>query len=90
MLPGYPHHIIQRGNRRQDVFCLLVSAQIGISASHDSWEFSARARYLGLCTLTADNTQRLESLTTVNLRLAYHWREIAENIAESLLVLVLH
>jgi len=20
VLPGYPHHIIQRGNRRQDVF----------------------------------------------------------------------
>ncbi len=52
------------------------SAQIGISASHDNWEFSARARYLGPYALTADNSQRSESLTTLNLRSAYHWRDI--------------
>ncbi len=52
------------------------SAQIGISASHNNWEFSARARYLGPYALTADNTQRSESLTTLNLRSAYHWRDV--------------
>jgi len=49
------------------------SAQLGISASKDDWDLAFRARYLGPYALTADNTQRAESLTTVSVRGAWHW-----------------
>ncbi|MDR2212148.1 MAG: TonB-dependent receptor [Pseudomonadales bacterium] len=49
------------------------SAQIGLSATYDNWDLSLRARYLGPYALTADNSQRAQPLTTVNLRGAWHW-----------------
>ena len=52
------------------------AAQIGISVVRNQWEVSARVRYLGPYALTADNEHRSESLTTVNLRTAYHLQAI--------------
>jgi outer membrane receptor protein involved in Fe transport len=50
-----------------------TAAQLGISATYDKWDVSLRARYLGPYALTADNSQRAKSLTTVNLRGAWNW-----------------
>jgi outer membrane receptor protein involved in Fe transport len=50
-----------------------TAGQIGISATRDDWDMSLRARYLGPYALTADNSQRAKSLTTVNLRGARHF-----------------
>jgi outer membrane receptor protein involved in Fe transport len=47
------------------------AGQIGFSAVKDNWEASLRLRYLGEYALTADNAQRAESQTSVNLRGAY-------------------
>ncbi len=52
---------------------LEQAAQIGISATRDNWDLSLRARYMGPYALTADNTERANSLTTVSLRGARHW-----------------
>lgn len=52
------------------------SAQLGIAAVRDNWEASFRARYLGPYAMTADNTQRANSLTTLSLRGAYHWNSM--------------
>lgn len=52
------------------------SAQVGISAVRNNWEASMRARYLGPYAMTADNTQRADSLTTLSLRGAYHWNSM--------------
>lgn len=49
------------------------SGQIGFNAVKDNWEASIRMRYLGPYALVADNSARADSLTTVNLRGAYHW-----------------
>lgn len=49
------------------------AAQLGISATRDTWDASLRVRYLGPYALTADNSQRAKSLTTVSLRGARHW-----------------
>ncbi|HWK54137.1 MAG TPA: TonB-dependent receptor [Hyphomicrobiales bacterium] len=53
-----------------------TSGQIGISASRDNWDLALRARYLGPYALTADNSRRAESLTTVSLRGAWHWNKL--------------
>jgi outer membrane receptor protein involved in Fe transport len=52
---------------------LEAAAQIGISASRENWDVSLRMRYLGPYALVADNSERAEPLTTVNLRAAHHW-----------------
>ncbi len=52
------------------------SAQVGISAVRNQWEASIRARYLGPYAMTADNTRRADSLTTVSLRGAHHWSNL--------------
>ncbi|HTR00651.1 MAG TPA: TonB-dependent receptor [Candidatus Acidoferrum sp.] len=52
---------------------LEEAAQLGISATTDHWDFSLRARYMGAYALLADNSERANPLTTVNLRAARHW-----------------
>ena len=47
------------------------AGQIGLSAVKDRWEASLRVRYLGPYALTADNSRRASSETTVNMRGAY-------------------
>ncbi len=49
------------------------AAQIGVSLTRPQWDASLRLRYLGPYTLNAANTERAESLTTINFRGAYHW-----------------
>jgi outer membrane receptor protein involved in Fe transport len=55
---------------------LEEAAQLGISASRDNWDVSLRMRYLGPYALLADNSQRADPLTTVNLRGAYNWESL--------------
>lgn len=52
------------------------AGQIGFSASRGDWDLALRLRYLGPYALTADNTQRSESLTTVSVRGAWHWNNL--------------
>lgn len=52
------------------------SAQLGVSATRNSWEGSMRVRYLGPYAMTADNTQRADGLTTVSVRGAYHFGKV--------------
>ncbi len=52
------------------------SAQLGISATRDVWDASLRVRYLGPYALLADNSDRAESLLSVNLRAARHWNAL--------------
>ena len=52
------------------------AGQIGISASRNDWDLALRLRYLGPYALTADNTQRSESLTMVSVRGAWHWNNL--------------
>lgn len=47
------------------------AGSIGLAAQKDNWEASLRLRYLGPYALTADNAQRAESKTSVNVRGAY-------------------
>jgi outer membrane receptor protein involved in Fe transport len=47
------------------------AGEIGFSAVKDRWEASARLRYLGDYPLLADNSQRSEAETMLNVRLAY-------------------
>tara|TARA_R110002110_G_scaffold414951_1_gene646731 strand:- start:20741 stop:22780 length:2040 start_codon:yes stop_codon:yes gene_type:complete len=49
------------------------AAQLGVTLTRDNWDASLRVRYLGPYALDASNTYRAESLTTANLRGAYHW-----------------
>jgi len=49
------------------------AAQFGITVTRDTWDASLRTRYLGPYALDAANQRRGESLTTTNLRGAYHW-----------------
>jgi outer membrane receptor protein involved in Fe transport len=49
------------------------SGQLGVTLTWQNWDASMRLRYLGPYALLADNSQRADSLTTVNLRAARHW-----------------
>jgi outer membrane receptor protein involved in Fe transport len=52
------------------------AGQIGLAAVKDNWEGSVRVRYLGPYALTADNSRRAGSETTVSLRGAYTARNV--------------
>tara|TARA_R110001599_G_scaffold353880_1_gene601916 strand:- start:22998 stop:25019 length:2022 start_codon:yes stop_codon:yes gene_type:complete len=52
------------------------AAQLGIAATFERWEASARLRYLGPYAMTADNSERAGDLTTLSLRGAYHWTSL--------------
>ncbi len=52
---------------------LEEAAQIGVSATKGDWDFSARLRYMGPYALLADNSDRADTLMTLNLRGAHHW-----------------
>jgi hypothetical protein len=47
------------------------AGEIGLAATRSSWEISARLRYLGPYPLLPDNSQRADSETMLNLRVAY-------------------
>jgi len=49
------------------------AAQLGVAITQDNWDASLRVRYLGPYALDAANSNRAESLSTANLRAAYHW-----------------
>ncbi len=75
----YTHNDAQYVNNPEGAYvenALEEAAQIGISASRDNWDISLRARYLGPYALLADNSQRADPLTTVNLRGAYNWNSL--------------
>jgi outer membrane receptor protein involved in Fe transport len=55
---------------------LEETGQVGITATQQNWDASLRLRYLGAYPMVADNSQRASSLTTVNLRGAYHWNAL--------------
>lgn len=64
------------------------AAQLGISTTRENWEASIRVRYLGPYALVADNSRRAGSLTTINLRGAWHWNDLTfygeiTNLADS-------
>jgi outer membrane receptor protein involved in Fe transport len=48
------------------------AGQIGIAATRERWEASLRVRYLGPYALTADNSRRANSETSINMRGAYN------------------
>ncbi|MDX1563235.1 MAG: TonB-dependent receptor, partial [Gammaproteobacteria bacterium] len=52
------------------------AAQLGVSAVRNHWEASMRLRYLGPYAMTADNAQRAESNTTLNVRGAYNFDQV--------------
>jgi outer membrane receptor protein involved in Fe transport len=52
---------------------LEEAAQVGITASLDTWDLSLRARYMGPYALTPDNAFRADPMTMVSLRGAHHW-----------------
>jgi len=52
------------------------AAQLGLAFTRPNWDASLRVRYLGPYALDATNTRRGESLTTTNLRGAYHWDSV--------------
>lgn len=52
------------------------AAQAGIALRQDNWDASFRIRYLGPYALDAANTLRGDSLTTANLRVAYHFPSV--------------
>ena len=52
------------------------AAQLGLSFTRSNWDASLRVRYLGPYALDAANMRRGESLTTANLRGAYHWNSL--------------
>ena len=49
------------------------AAQAGVAIRQERWDASFRVRYLGPYALDAANSLRGESLTTANLRIAYHF-----------------
>ena len=55
---------------------LEEAAQIGISATKNDWDVSLRVRYMGAYPLLADNSDRAQPLTSVNLRGAHHWNSL--------------
>jgi len=52
------------------------AVQLGVSLTRPTWDASLRLRYLGPYALDASNTRRGESLTTINMRTAYHWSSV--------------
>ncbi len=52
------------------------AAQLGFSFTRPRWDASLRVRYLGPYALDAANIRRGESLTTANLRGAYHFESL--------------
>jgi len=52
------------------------AAQLGFTVNRNNWDASLRIRHLGPYALVADNSARADSLTTANLRGAYHWDKI--------------
>lgn len=52
------------------------AGQLGLAITRPTWDASLRLRYLGPYALDAANTRRGESLTTANLRTAYHWKQL--------------
>lgn len=52
------------------------AVQFGVSVTRPSWDASIRLRYLGPYALDAANSRRGESLTTINMRTAYHWESV--------------
>ncbi|RYY76428.1 MAG: TonB-dependent receptor [Gammaproteobacteria bacterium] len=52
------------------------AGELGIAATRNAWEFSARLRYLGPYPLLPDNSQRAKSETMLNLRVAYDLKKI--------------
>ena len=52
------------------------AGEIGVAATRNRWEFSARLRYLGPYALLPDNSQRAQAETMLNLRLAYDFQQI--------------
>jgi len=52
---------------------LEEAAQLGLSVTTDTWDFSARVRYMGPYALAPDNSSRASSLTLLSLRAARHW-----------------
>ena len=52
------------------------SAEFGVTATRDVWDASLRMRYLGPYALLADNSDRADSLLSVNLRAARHWQAL--------------
>lgn len=52
------------------------AAQLGLSLTRPDWDASIRMRYLGPYALDAANARRGKSLTTINLRGAYHWDSV--------------
>ena len=52
------------------------AAQLGLALTRPNWDASLRVRYLGPYALDAANTRRGNSLTTTNLRGAYHWDSV--------------
>ncbi len=52
------------------------AGEIGLAATRNGWEFSARLRYLGTYPLLPDNSERAKSETMLNLRLAYEFDKI--------------
>ena len=55
---------------------LEEAAQIGFSATKGNWDVSARMRYMGPYALLADNSDRADTLTTLNVRGAHHWDDL--------------
>jgi outer membrane cobalamin receptor len=52
------------------------SGEIGIAATPNNWELSARLRYLGAYPLLPDNSERAKAETMLNLRLAYDFERV--------------
>jgi len=51
------------------------AGELGVSATRDAWEFSARVRYLGPYALLPDNSQRADAETMASVRLAYDFKD---------------
>lgn len=69
-------HYVNNPDGRFVENALEQSGQLGITATQQNWDASLRVRYLGSYPMVADNSQRADSLTTVNLRGAYHWNAL--------------
>ncbi len=52
------------------------AGEVGIAATLNGWEASARLRYLGPYALTPDNVKRADGETMLNIRLAYEFEKI--------------
>src|SRR5690606_33387786 len=73
---AYTHsdaHYVNNPEGRYVENALEEAAQLGITATQENWDASLRIRHLGSYPMVADNSQRAEELTTVNLRGAWHW-----------------